>query len=131
MYQLFVRRLLVGVLSLSLMGTGILPAVSYAGIIGTQSMIEMEQTGTDRARIESFVEQKNVRDQMLSLGVDPAEVKERLAALTDAELSILNQNIENLPAGGDGSGVFVVIGIVFLVLLILELTGTIDIFKKV
>jgi len=129
MYQLFVRRLLVGVLSLSLMGTGILPAVSYAGIIGTQTMIEMEQAGTDRARVESFIEQENVRDQMISLGVDPAEVKERLAALTDAELSMLNKNIESLPAGGDS--VLVVIGIVFLVLLILELTGVIDIFKKV
>jgi len=130
MYQLFVRRLLVGVLSLSLMGTGILPAVSYAGIIGTQSMIEMEQAGTDRARVESFVEQENVRDQMLSMGVDPAEVKERLAALTDAELSLLNQNIDNLPAGSS-SDVFVVIGIVFLVLLILELTGVINIFNKI
>jgi hypothetical protein len=129
MYQLFVRRLLVGVLSLSLMGTGILPAVSYAGIIGTQTMIEMEQAGTDRARVESFVEQENVRDQMLSMGVDPAEVKERLAALTDAELSILNQNIKSLPAGGDS--VLVVIGIVFLVLLILELTGVINIFNKI
>ena len=129
MYQLFARRLLVGVLSLSLMGTGILPAVSFAGIIGTQSMIEMEQADTDRARVESFIEQENVRDQMISLGVDPAEVKERLAALTDAELGILNQNIESLPAGGDS--VLVVIGIVFLVLLILELTGVINIFNKI
>jgi hypothetical protein len=129
MYQLFARRLLVGVLSLSLMGTGILPAVSFAGIIGTQSMIEMEQADTDRARVESFIEQENVRDQMISLGVDPAEVKERLAALTNAELSILNQNIERLPAGGDS--VLVVIGIVFLVLLILELTGVINIFNKI
>jgi hypothetical protein len=111
------------------MGTGILPAVSFAGIIGTQSMIEMEQADTDRARVESFIEQENVRDQMISLGVDPAEVKERLAALTNAELSILNQNIERLPAGGDS--VLVVIGIVFLVLLILELTGVINIFNKI
>ncbi|MDH3900358.1 MAG: PA2779 family protein [Gammaproteobacteria bacterium] len=129
MYQLFARRLLVGVLSLSLMGTGILPAVSVAGIIGTQSMIEMEQAGTDRARVESFIDQENVRDQMISMGVDPAEVRERLAALTDEELRILNSNIDNLPAGG--SGLLVVIGIVFVVLLILEVTGVIDIFKKV
>ncbi|MDH3899775.1 MAG: PA2779 family protein [Gammaproteobacteria bacterium] len=116
-------------MSVSLMGTGILPAVSVAGIIGTQSMIEMEQTDTDRARVESFIEQENVRDQMVNLGVDPAEVKERLAALTDAELSMLNQNIDNLPAGG--SSLLVVIGIVFVVLLVLEVTGVIDIFKKV
>jgi hypothetical protein len=129
MYRLFARRFIVCLLSVSLMGTGILPAVSVAGIIGTQSMIEMEQTDTDRARVESFIEQENVRDQMVSLGVDPAEVKERLAALTEAELSMLNQNIDNLPAGG--SSLLVVIGIVFVVLLVLEVTGVIDIFKKV
>jgi len=129
MYRLFARRFIVCLLSVSLMGTGILPAVSVAGIIGTQSMIEMEQTDTDRARVESFIEQENVRDQMVNLGVDPAEVKERLAALTDAELSMLNQNIDNLPAGG--SSLLVVIGIVFVVLLVLEVTGVIDIFKKV
>ncbi|MFV1974063.1 MAG: PA2779 family protein [Thiohalobacterales bacterium] len=130
MYQFFVRRLLVGVLSLSLMGTGILPAVSYAGIIGTQSMIEMEQADADRARVESFIGQDNVRDQMISMGVDPAEVSARLAALTGEELRMLNQHIDGLPAGG-GSTVLVVIGIVFLVLLILEFTGVIDIFKKI
>ena len=127
MYRLFARRFMVCLLSISLMGTGILPAVSYAGIIGTQSMIEMEQTGTDQARVESFIDQENVRDQMISLGVDPAEVKERIAALTDNELRMLTDNIDTMPAGG----ILAVIGIVFVVLLILELTGVIDIFKKV
>ncbi len=129
MYRLFARRFIACVLSISLMGTGILPAVSYAGIIGTQTMIEMEQAGDDRARVESFIEQNNVRDLMLSMGVDPAEVSERLAALTGEELRILNANIDSLPAGGDG--VLVVMGILFLILLILEITGVIDIFKKV
>jgi hypothetical protein len=111
------------------MGTGILPAVSYAGIIGTQSMIEMDQADADRTRVESFIGQDNVRDQMISLGVDPSEVSERLAALTDEELRMLNQHIDSLPAGGDSA--LVVIGVVFLVLLILELTGVINIFNKI
>ena len=37
--------------------------------------------------------------------------------------------MNTLPAGGDGF--LAVLGIVFLVLLILELTGVIDIFKKI
>jgi hypothetical protein len=64
---------------------------------------------------------------MVSLGVDPAEVNGRLAALTDAEIAVLAQKLDQLPAGGDA---LAVLGIVFLVLLVLELTGTIDIFKK-
>lgn len=126
MYRIFARRFFVGVLSLSLM-SACLPAISFAGIIGTQAMIEMERAGTDRTRLEAFMEQESARSRMLSLGVDPAEVKERLAALTDDELRMLNDHIETMPAGG----ILEVIGIVFVVLLILELTGVTDIFKKV
>jgi hypothetical protein len=64
---------------------------------------------------------------MVALGVDPAEVNGRLAALTDAEIAVLARKLDQLPAGGDA---LAVLGIVFLVLLVLELTGTIDIFKK-
>lgn len=128
MYRLRARRFIVCLLSISLLTTG-LPAISYAGIIGTQSMIEMEQSDADRARVDSFIKQENVRDQMISLGADPAEVGERLSALTDEELRILSRNIDNLPAGG--SSLLAVIGITFVVLLLLEVTGVIDIFKKV
>jgi hypothetical protein len=50
-----------------------------------------------------------------------------LAALTDAEIAALADRLEQAPAGGDA---LAVIGIVFLVLMILEFTGVIDIFKK-
>jgi hypothetical protein len=63
----------------------------------------------------------------VALGVDPAQVESRVAALTDAELSRLAGQMSEMPAGGDA---LAVIGIVFIVLLILELTGVIDIFKK-
>jgi hypothetical protein len=51
-----------------------------------------------------------------------------VASLTDQELADVARNLDTLPAGGDG--VVVVLGIVFIVLLILEWTGVIDIFKR-
>ena len=65
---------------------------------------------------------------MVALGVDPQEVDARLDAMTGVELAALAGQVESAPAGGDA---LAVIGIVFLVLLLLEFTGTIDIFKKV
>ena len=53
----------------------------------------------------------------------------RAATLSDAELAQVAEQMQTLPAGGDS--LFAVIGIVFLVLLILELTGVIDIFKRI
>jgi hypothetical protein len=46
----------------------------------------------------------------------------------DADLATLSQRMRVAPAGGD---VLAVIGITFVVLLILELVGVIDIFKKI
>ncbi len=69
---------------------------------------------------------EEVREQMHALGVESAQIDARLAALTDSELNQLAQDIESAPAGG----ILEVIGVVFIVLLILEAVGVIDIFKK-
>ena len=68
-----------------------------------------------------------MRERFVALGVDPLVVDSRVAALTDTELHDLAGRMEQMPAGGD---VLAVIGVVFLILLILELVGVIDIFKK-
>ncbi|MDX1698408.1 MAG: PA2779 family protein, partial [Thiohalobacterales bacterium] len=69
-----------------------------------------------------------VRMQMLELGVDPAHVEARVEALSDAELARLSNGIGDLPAG---SGALEVIGIVFVVILILELLGVTNVFTKI
>ncbi len=113
-------------LSLSLLGT-CLPSVSYGSIMSTQTLIEAQQSreDSDRDRVEKFIARENVRDQMIALGADPTEVQDRLGALTEEELRLLNENIDTLPAGG----LLAVLGVVFVVLIILELTGVTNIFN--
>lgn len=127
MPPIFAKRIMVWIVSVSLLGAS-LPTVSYAGMIGTETLVQTQQTDDPRVRVEEFISRASVRAQLMALGADPAEVSGRLAALTDEELRELGQNIDALPAGGN---ILAVIGIVFVVLLVLELTGTIDIFKKV
>lgn len=125
MQRIFAKQIMVWILSFSLLGTS-LPSITYAGMIGTQTLIETQQGDDPRARVEEFIARDNVRDQIVALGADPEEVRDRLAALTGDELRLLEQNLDTMPAGG----ILAVIGIVFVVLIILELTGVIDIFKK-
>lgn len=125
MFRQFSKRTMVYVLSFSLLCTGFVSA-TQAGIIGTQAMIASELSEPQQARIEAFMRQDSVREQMLALGVDPGEVSARLAALTPGELQMLDEQIDTLPAGG----ILALIGAVFVILIILELTGVIDIFKK-
>jgi hypothetical protein len=101
---------------------------AVAGVISTQELIGTIDRDAAIARVDAVLARADVREQLERLGVDTVQAGERVAALTDQELELLAKNLESMPAGGDALGV---IGIVFLVLLVLELVGVIDIFNKI
>jgi hypothetical protein len=103
------------------------PMVAQAGIVGTLQAVEAGTRAADLATVDAALARDEVRARFVALGVAPEQVEARVAALTDAELRTLAGQMADLPAGGDA---LAVIGIVFLVLLILEAVGVIDIFKK-
>jgi len=108
--------------------TSSLQHASYAGVISTLEYIAAIDRDATLERIDAVLARDEVRSQLEKLGVDPLVTNERIAALTDQELQTLATDLENLPAGGE---LLAVVGIVFLVLLILELVGVIDIFNKI
>jgi hypothetical protein len=126
MRQSIGKRALVALLSVSMIGVGFSQAAS-AGIVTTQRYIELQSPQVSGDRLDGWLASADVQDQLVAMGVSPAAVEARLAAMTPEERAQLNARIDEMPAGGD---VLVLIGAVFLVLLILELVGVIDIFKK-
>ena len=120
------KRLTVMVTCIAVLNVGS-PLVAQAAVIGTLQAAGQSGRVTDLATVSSALARREVREQMVALGVEPAKVEERIAALTDPELRTLAAQMADMPAGGDA---LAVIGIVFLVLLILEAVGVIDIFKK-
>ena len=122
------KHLIVYVLCLALLNVGS-PLVARAELVGTLQAVEASTRAQDLATVSATLARQEVRAQFAALGVDPAQVDARVAALTDAELRQLSTQLADLPAGADS--VLAVIGVVFLVLLILELVGVIDIFKKI
>jgi len=121
-----IKHSFVYVLCLAILQLGS-PMAADAALIGTLEAVESTTRAQDLASVNSALARDDVRRQFVALGVDPAQVEERIAALTDSELRTLAGRMGEMPAGGDA---LAVIGIVFLVLLILEAVGVIDIFKK-
>jgi hypothetical protein len=121
------KHLIVYALCLALLNVGS-PLVARAELVGTLQAVEASTRTQDLAAVSATLARQEVRAQFAALGVDPAQVDARVAALTDAELRQLSTQMADLPAGADA---LAVIGVVFLVLLILELVGVIDIFKKI
>ncbi len=103
------------------------PPSALAGLVETPDAIAAEEHGVSRQQLNEALAREDVQQQLVALGIEPAVAIERIAALTDAEIAQLNQRIETLPAG---AGVLEVIGVVFVVLLILELVGVTNIFSK-
>lgn len=122
------RQTTVAITAACFLALGLQATTASAGIIGTQEYLSAEARAGHLADINAAISRADVQAQLVSLGVDPANAVTRAAALSDAELAQVAQEMNSLPAGGDGF--LAVIGIVFLVLMILELTGVIDIFKK-
>jgi len=96
-------------------------------VIGAEQFVNVMDRRATIDRINVVLARSEVRQELERLGVDPDNASARVAALNDQELVFLAENLEELPAGGD---LLAVVGIVFIVLLILELVGVIDIFKK-
>ncbi len=127
MQSLFVHRwgaLVVAVCLFS--ATMMQPAV--AGVISTETAIELTNRQIQIDRINNVLAQENVRNMLVGMGVDPVYASARVDALTNEELQTLEQNMVHLPAGG--VGVVEVVGIVAIVLIVLELLHVTNFFAE-
>ena len=105
-----------------------LQAPAYAAMIGTGAVIDQQQAATERGQLLTALDRADVREQLISMGVDPQEARQRVASLSDEELHAVAGRVQDLPAGGDVLGVALV---VFLVLLFTDIMGYTDVFPFV
>ena len=85
--------------------------VAQAGMIGTDQ-VTTTSSQADRSAVLTFVSRADVANQLQALGLDASTAKDRVAAMTDAEVSYLAGRINSLPAGADTAGVILLILII-------------------
>jgi hypothetical protein len=85
--------------------------VAQAGMIGTDQVATTSSTA-DRTAVLGFVSRADVAGQLQAMGLDGATAKDRVAAMSDAEVSYLAGRIDSLPAGADTAGVLILILII-------------------
>lgn len=103
------------------------PFAVNASAVSTLEFVADAPQGELYQQVSERLQAQELRDAMVTMGVDPVEVDQRIAALSPAELAQLNASLDELPAG---SGVVEVVGLVFIVLMILELVGVTNIFTS-
>ena len=86
-----IRRFIASLLILSLAGLGF-TAPAQAAMVATDAAV----ASTERGRISSLLERAEVRAQLQAYGVDAADVKARVAALTDEEAAQVAAQLDSL-----------------------------------
>mgnify|MGYP001822379577 FL=1 len=98
---------------------------ALAGLVSNEQVIAQAQHQSAKAQLMQTIERADVRQQLLSMGVREQDITSRINLMTADEIAQLNQQIDELPAGGDLLGIILVIFIVFV---ITDVIGATDIF---
>lgn len=96
---------------------------AFAGMITTEEFNVDTSVNSERQLIQSTLLREDVRQALLTHGVDPAHVQQRIDQLTDQEIQQLAQQFNNLPAA---SGVGLVLFATGPIVFMLELMGLTD-----
>lgn len=110
--------------SIALMLCFTIPMQTAQASMVSTGQVAAQASPDQRARVIDFLEREDVRQALESYGVNPADAKSRVAALTDEEVASLNQQIGDLPAGGDS-----ILGILFAIFIILLITDILGLTK--
>lgn len=119
------KRFVVSVAGMSLLSTTFL-GMANAAMVGTQAAISASERAEYVSEVKQWMTEKAVQEELVAMGVDQDAASERVDAMTNEELRALHGRIDQLPAG---AGVVEVVGIVFIVLIILELVGVTNVFS--
>lgn len=108
------------------------PGPARAALVSTEQMLAEVDGASERHRVLAFIDRADVQEQMVALGVDPAEAAARVRALSDAQVAAIARQLDRLPAGQSAVGAIVgAMLIIFLILLVTDLLGLTDIFPFV
>ena len=100
-----------------------------ADMVGTNELVMQAELQMQRDDVRSFMARDDVRAAMLGYGVSADDVDVRINNLTESELLQIQNQLGQLPAGGNGA-VGVVLAII-LIFVLLDLLGATDIFPRI
>ena len=126
------RRCLALLLAVAMTILALPSGTAQAAMVSTERVVVGVAETSERERVVAFLGRADVVDEMVALGIDPAEARARVATLSDAEIQEIAGALDRLPAGQGAIGA--VIGaalLVFLVLLITDLLGLTDFYPFV
>ncbi len=104
--------------AVALIVLGALAVPAHAEMIETDQLLA-PSADAQRAQVDAFLVRQDVQRELEAFGVSPADAADRAASLTEAELQVVANRIDTLPAGAN-TGIST-LGLILIIVLIVVL----------
>ena len=105
---------------------------AMAAMIETESVVDSERAHNAREYLKTFLACEDVKSALVSQGINPQEAQIRIDSLTEEEARFVADQLDQMPAGGDFfTALLIVVFLIFVILLVTDITGYTDIFPFV
>jgi cobalamin biosynthesis protein CobD/CbiB len=100
-----------------------------AAMIGTEKLLQAEDLQEKRDHLHQLIAREEVKSALISQGIDPLEAQLRLQSLTDEEIRLIADKLDDLSAGG-GVVTFslIIVAVIIATVLIFYFTSITDVF---
>ncbi len=100
---------------------------SWAQMVSTEVLFEHSVKVSPKEKVIQFTAREDVAKILGQMDVDPKMIEERVASMTDDEVSEIAYQIDTLPAGG--SSIIGAVVFVFVLLLVTDILGFTKVFN--
>jgi cobalamin biosynthesis protein CobD/CbiB len=100
-----------------------------AAMIGTEKLLQAEDLQEKRDHLHQLIAREEVTSALIAQGIDPLEAQLRLQSLTDEEIRLIADKLDDLSAGG-GVVTFslIIVAVIIATVLIFYFTSITDVF---
>jgi outer membrane protein OmpA-like peptidoglycan-associated protein len=102
-----------------------------AAMISTDSIINKDRGQKPRDYLNNLLARQDIQAALVAQGLDPKEAQARIDSLSDAEVNDIINKLDQLPAGGFLGTLLIIAFLVFLILLLTDISGYTDVFPFV
>jgi len=110
-FKCVLSRILIGVFLVA----QLMSAQVQAAMVPTSTVIQSQGQSYSPSDLQTALESEELQQQLLDMGVDPAQLSDRISAMTPAEIQQLNAELAEQPAGGSILGILLVVFVVFVI----------------
>ena len=117
----YMSKLLVGATAALVVTTGTVQAEA----VSSQNVMQAQAHAFNKQQLIDMVSRADVQEKLVSLGVSQNDAISRINGMTNSEISQLNSQLNDAPAGGVVGAVLTVLAIIA----ILDLVGVTDVYQ--